>query len=52
MRAASTARMLGGSVAGVAVLLLHCDELLEEEWVAFRPLDDSRERRLSKLLGR
>src|SRR5262245_8615929 len=37
---------------GVAVLLLHGDQLLEEEWVAFGPLDDSRERRLSKLLGR
>ena len=36
---------------GVAVLLLHGDELLEEEWVPFRSLDDSRERRLSKLLG-
>jgi hypothetical protein len=37
---------------GVAVLLLHGDELLEEEWVPFRSLDDSCERRLSKLLGR
>jgi hypothetical protein len=31
--------------------LLHGDELLEEEWVPFRSLYDSRERRLSKLLG-
>jgi hypothetical protein len=31
--------------------LLHGDELLEEEWVPFRALDDSRERWLSKLLG-
>ena len=50
MRAASTARMLGGSL-GVAALSLHGDELLEEEWVPFRSLDDSREHRLWKLLG-